>query len=93
MDSTPDAIDTSTDSQPLERSFSDRRPLTTTFLVIETSLLILAAVLFGIGDPMASTADTASVVGGLVTMLAIMMAVIGVLVYLGTVTVKLYARR
>lgn len=87
-----EATQSSPDQQPLERGFSDRRPLTATFLVAESALLILAGILFAIGDPMAPEATTASVVGGLVFMMALMLAVIGILILAGTFLIKLYAR-
>jgi hypothetical protein len=85
-----EATQTTPDQDPLERGFTDRRPLTSTFLVIESSLLILAAVLFAIGDPMSPNPTTASVVGGLVLMMVLMLAAIGVFLLLGTSIIKLY---
>lgn len=85
-----EATNTPPDQEPLERSFTDRRPLTATFLAIEFSLVLLAGGLFAIGDPMAPKATTASVIGGLVTMVALMMAIIGVLIFVGTYLIKVY---
>lgn len=79
------------DVEPLERSFTDRRPLTAAFLLVEGVLIVLAVLLFALGDPMATRATTASVIGGIMVMLAIMLAAIGIVVFVGTFLVKTFS--
>ena len=72
------------------RSFSDRNPMTAAFLLVEGVLVVLAVVLFAVGDPMAPKATTAAMLGGIVTVIALMIAAVGVLVLVANGLIRVY---
>jgi hypothetical protein len=70
------------------RSIMDRRPLTVTFVLAELLLIVLAATIFFFSDPMAPDPSFLAVTGGILIVVALMIAVIGVLVLLINVTLE-----
>lgn len=79
-----------TASPILRRSYVDRYPVLIAFLLTEVVLIVLAGMIFTVGDPMSPDPTTLDVVGGLVVVIAVLLFGIGVVTFLGALLIRFY---
>lgn len=84
------ADDDETASPSLQRSYADRHPVLIAFLLTEVVLIVLAGIIFTVGDPMSPDPTTLDVVGGLVVVIAVLLFGIGVVTFFGALLIRFY---